>query len=110
MTDIVRQRGDTYADQFAISSKQTGESVNITGFSFLLTLDPEKYPVNSDNNIYQLVGVITDAAGGVVEFSPSAVQSDLVGKNFYDVQMTDAAGKIRTIAKGSYKYVQDITK
>jgi len=33
-----------------------------------------------------------------------------VGGFYYDVQMTDGAGRKRTVLAGKYKYVQDITK
>lgn len=110
MTDITRKRGDTYADEFTIKSASTKLPINITGYTFLLTLDPEKSPATADNNVYQLVGTILDAAAGRVEFAPSALQADLVGSYFYDVQMIDGAGRKRTIITGKYRYVQDITK
>lgn len=109
MTDLTRSRGDTYADIILVVDS-AGAAVDITGFNFLLTLDTSKAPVDSSNNLYQLTGTITSAAGGRVEFAPTALQADLVGSYFYDVQMTDSAGRIRTIASGKYKYVQDITK
>lgn len=111
MTDIERKRGDTYADEFTVTSETTGAAIDITGYTFLLTVDPSKAPANADANLYSLTGVITNAAGGVVEFAPSAVQADQTpGDYWYDVQMTDTSSRIRTIASGQYKYVQDITK
>ena len=110
MTELTRTRGDTHVDEFAITSKKTGAVVDITGASFLLTLSYVSSPYNSAKQIYQLTGTITDAENGVVEFAPSAVQADIVGTFYYDVQMTDALGKIRTIEKGVYTYTQDITK
>lgn len=110
MTDIVRKRGDTYADEFTIKSASTKLPLNITGYTFLLTVDPASNPTSSASNLYQLVGTILDAAAGRVEFAPSATQADRVGSFFYDVQMVDGAGRKRTIVSGKYKYVQDITK
>lgn len=110
MTDITRKRGDTYADEFIIKSKTTKLPSNITGYVFLLTVDPSKTPVDATNNVYQIVGTILDAAAGRVEFAPSALQADQVGAFFYDVQMVDGAGRKRTIEGGKYKYEQDITK
>lgn len=111
MTDITRTRGDTYADEFEIKSQTTGLVINITGHTFLLTVDTMQAPTDSSTNLYQLVGNITDAAAGLVEFAPTAVQADVVpGRYWFDVEMTDDQGRIRTIDSGKYTYVQDITK
>lgn len=110
MADIERKRGDDYADVFTLSSKKTKLPINITGYSFLLTVDPDKAPVDSTNNLFKLTGEIIDAAGGKVGFAPTAVQADRIGSFYYDVQMIDASGKKRTIAEGKYKFIQDITK
>jgi hypothetical protein len=75
-----------------------------------MTLDPSKAPTDNTNNVYQLTGTIVDAPAGKVEFAPDANQADQLGSYYYDVQMTDGAGRIRTIITGKYKYVQDITK
>ena len=107
---IERKRGDTYADEFTVKSKATGLPINITGYTFLMTLDSEKNPSSNTNNLYQLVGTILDAPGGRVEFAPSALQADHLGAYYYDVQMIDGAGRKRTIESDTYIYKQDITK
>lgn len=110
MTDITRKRGDTYADEFAITYKSTGEPVNLTGCTFKLTVDTRKNPTDTSTQIYQLSGTMADPTDGTVEFAPSAIQADRLGYFFYDVEMTDATGKKRTIESGKYVYTQDITK
>lgn len=110
MTDFTRKRGDTYADEFTVTSTTTGAAVDITGYTFKMTLDPSKTPTDATQNIYQLTGTIIDAAAGRVEFAPSSVQADHVGTYYFDVQMIDGAGRIRTIDSGKYVYTQDITK
>jgi hypothetical protein len=109
MTEITRFRGDTYADQFTLKDS-AGVAIDISGYSFTFTLNTEKSPADTANEVYQLTGTITDAPGGKFEFAPSAVQADQVGTFFYDVQMIDGGGGIRTLAKDKYKYTQDITK
>ena len=110
MTDITRKRGDTYADKFIIVSDEGGVVVDITGHTFLLTVDPSEAPTGSGANIFQLTGTITDATAGEVEFAPSVSQADNVGNYFYDLEMTDGSSKIRTIDEGRYTMRQDITK
>lgn len=111
MTDITRKRGDTYADEFMLKSKKTGLPLNITGCTFLLTVDPSAAPVDASLNKYQLTGVIVGAGtDGRVSFAPSDLQANLLGKFYYDVQMIDTSLKKRTIDSGKYAYTQDITK
>lgn len=110
MSDIERKRGDTYADEIVVKSKTTGLPIDITGYAFTMTVDPEKAPLTADNNLYQLTGAIVDAAAGRVEFAPTSTQANQLGKFFYDVQMVDGAGRKRTIVSGKYTYSQDITK
>lgn len=111
MTDLKRERGDTFPDRFAIKKESDGLPLDITGYSFLLTVDPEKYPIDNSNNLFQITGVIVDAANGIVEFAPSAVQADQTPNvYYYDAQLTDQSGRIRTFDRGKYKIIQDITK
>lgn len=108
---ITRKRGDTYPDVFSITLESTGEPLDITGYSFLLTVDPAKAPADDTNNLFQIVGVIEDAVNGQVSFAPSEVQSNQTpGTYYYDGQLTDADGNVRTFVTGKYKIVQDITK
>ncbi|MES2180703.1 MAG: hypothetical protein V4493_01210 [Pseudomonadota bacterium] len=110
MTDITRKRGDTYADGFILKNADTGDVIDITDCTFVLTVDPSKAPVDATNNLYSLVGDITDSLEGKVEFAPDVNQADHVGTFYFDVQMTDGAGRKRTVDSGKYKYIQDITK
>ena len=110
MTDIERKRGDTYADEFELTSESTGLVIDITGYTFLLTIDPEKDPVDDTNNLYQLTGNITDAANGLVEFVPTEANTDLLGRYYFDAQLIGTDGRLRTFDSGKYKFVQDITK
>jgi hypothetical protein len=111
MSNLTRYRGDTRADIITVTRKSTGVAVDITGGSFKLTVDPEQNPTTSTSNLFALSGVIIDALVGTVAFSPSTLQADqLPGAYFYDIQYTDSAGLIETIAKGKYVFLQDISK
>jgi hypothetical protein len=52
VTDITRARGDTYADEFIFKSKKTGLPLDLTGCSFLLTVDQSAAPVDASLNKY----------------------------------------------------------
>jgi hypothetical protein len=108
--DLCFQRGDTLPWTFTIKDS-AGAAVNITGFSFLLTVDPSPEPTTSANNLFQLTGTITFPLSGIVQFEMSSVQADQVpGEYYFDLQMTDGAAKKRTVAKGKFVFEQDITK
>ena len=68
-------------------------------------------PANADANVAELVGVITNAAGGLVEFPLSAPDANLTPKTYYyDMQMTDSGGKVRTVCAGMWIVKQDVSK
>ncbi len=90
---------------------QNGQPLDITGSSFLKTVSAEREPTDTSNQLYQVVGSIVDAAGGVVEFAPTPTQANQApGRYHYDIQMTDAAGRKRTVLAGAFSIKQDITK
>jgi hypothetical protein len=106
---IIRYRGDTAADQFTIT--RDGSVVDITGCTFKLTVNSQKDPTTTINQMFSLVGTVTNGAGGLVEFAPDATEADQApGDYYYDVEMTDAIGAILTADKGRYRFLQDITK
>lgn len=107
--DITRKRGDTFPFRFEIT--QDGAALNITSYTFLMTVDPSSDPPDDTTKNFQLAGVITDAAGGAFEFRPTAGNMNLTPNvYFYDVQMTDSASYITTVVKGKLTIQQDITK
>ena len=110
MSDLERIRGDTYADEFTLRDSTTKQPIDITDYSFYLTLSSEKNPADESSQIYQIAGTIVDAINGKVEFSPTEQQANQLGSFYYDIQMVDGIGRIRTIVKAKYKYTQDITK
>lgn len=107
---LSRSRGDTFADVFVIKSSVTNLPIDVTGCTFLLTVDPDPAPTTAANNILQLTGNVLSATNGQVAFAPNSVQADLVGSFYFDIQMTDSAGSKRTLKYGEYSLRQDITK
>ena len=104
-------RGDTAPWTFTILKADGVTPEDITGFSYLLTVDPSDEPTDAVNNLFQLTGIISTGTDGVVQFNLSAGQADQVpAEYFFDLQQTDTAMRLRTVAKGSFEFKQDITK
>lgn len=108
--DICRAINDTFPFRFNVKYED-GSAVDITGFQFALTVDPSDEPAGSGDNLFSLTGTVIDGPNGIVEFGLSAAEADQTPDTYYfDVQMTDAASKVRTIAKGEWTFSPDITK
>ena len=110
MAKIERFRGDTAADRFTVKD-QAGAVVNITGYSFKLTVNRLKHPPDAVQQLFQVVGTIISGSSGIVEFVPNGTQANqLPGRYFYDVEMVDAAARVTTLEKDEYVFKQDVTK
>lgn len=108
--EICWGRGDSDAKGFVIQDS-AGVAVDITGFSFKLTVSSDRDPPDQVNEQFTIVGVIGVAADGTVSFAPTISDTDITpGKYFYDVEQTDVSSRIKTVIKGRALIVQDITK
>ncbi len=108
--EICWGRGDSDAKGFIIQNS-AGVAVDITGFSFKLTVSSDKDPADQVNEQFSITGVIGVALNGTVSFAPTTVNTDITpGVFFYDIEQTDGSGKIKTVIKGRCKIIQDITK
>ncbi len=103
--DIQRFRGDTDPAIFNISKQ--GKTLDITGSTFKLSVSTVSSPVTAVY-IMQLIGVVEGPLGRV-SFSPTALEADVVGNYYYDVEMTTGT-VVKTIVSGKFKMLQDITK
>lgn len=111
--DLTFYRGDTYPVEYTIKDKTTGLAINITGYTFTMTVNADKDPPGTDttNQLFTVPGSITDAGNGKVEFTPTSTNTDQeAGTYYYDVQMVDGSGNIRTVVKAKFKVTYDITK
>ncbi len=108
--NIEKKRGDTKRHTFTVYKPDGLTVENVSSWSvFLLTIDPEKRPLDATNNLSQIAGAITtDGSDGKISFVPSGTVS--IGKYYYDAQAFDGNGEKTTFAEGRYKITQDITK
>lgn len=108
--DICRTRGDDRPFSIVLKQLSDGTVIDITGRTYILTVNSEDEPVDDTNQKFQLAGVVAVGTDGRVTFSPDVPARDLVvGEYFFDIQET-ATGTIKTIAKGQWDVLQDITK
>jgi len=109
--EIRRLRGDTKPIPKILKSDDTGLAVNITGYTFVLTVDTQQNPPDAVTQQFQISGSIIDGPAGKVQFQPSLGQADQTpGTYWYDIQITEASGAIVTLLKGKWLIRQDITK
>ncbi len=109
--DLCISRGDTAQWTFTILKADGVTPEDITGFSYLLTVDPSDEPTDAVNNLFQLTGIIPTGTDGLIQFSLTTGQADQVPQEyFFDLQQTDTATRIRTVAKGVFEFKQDISK
>lgn len=106
---ITRTRGDTYPFTVTLVD-DAGAVLDLTGASFTLTVNAEEDPDETQLPEFSLTGVVAAPLTGEIEFSMSESDADLVGLHYYDIQMTDVQGYIRTVMRGPFEMRQDITK
>lgn len=112
VTDICVARGDSPVMTFQITDPSDGSVVDITGFTFVLTVDPEPFPADAVNNLFQVTaGPIVGGTTGQVQMQPTTVNTNQpASAYFYDLQMTTLTPSIRTILRGQFQIQQDVTK
>jgi len=108
--DISRKRGDTF--MFSIVFNEGGSPKDFTGYSFKLAVNTDSKPTDVTNQVFQLSGAaITGDASGNVNILVGTSEADQLPKTYYyELEGTDGAGLIRTLAAGKWVVVQDIVK
>lgn len=116
---ITRKRGDTVPDTWQPQDAD-GSYLDPTGFSFRLTVSTLEEPDHSGasptpaTQLFQMVGAIvvgSPLSTTEIHFTPTTGQADQPpGDYFYDLQIIDGAGRIKTPICDEYIIVQDITK
>jgi len=105
---IIRRRGDT--NRIRVCVKGIVNVPDITGASFRFTVNQYPYPAGAQTQIFQVLGDVIDGPNGIVEFPIEDGNEDIAGFYYFDIEMTDPAGTVKTILFGWYHVKQDITK
>lgn len=115
--DFCRRRGATYSIEFTVREEPDddgtpGAVIDITGFAFILTVDPSECPPDDTTKLFDIVGVLDgDPTTGKFTITPLTADADQDPDTyFYDVRQTDAGGAIRFLAVGEWKIIESISK
>lgn len=101
-------RGDTHPGFIFV--KEKGQPKDLTGHNFVMSVSKIQNP-NQEDILFQIAGaVMTPVTDGIVKFQPSSNDVNRTGKFWYDIQMQDNQGNLRTIVKQRMIFTQDITK
>jgi hypothetical protein len=110
MTVITRYRGDTAGDDFYIGDVD-GSVLDLTSYTARLTVNKRYDPKPGDAPLFSIQGIAYSVSEGLFVFPFNEAQADQEpGTYYYDVQIMDGFGNIRTAVKDLYIFVQDITK
>lgn len=110
--EIEYYRGDFYPKVMTIKDKATKIPVDLTGATLVMTVNTEKDPVDTTNELFKISGVIdADPTTGKVSFTPTAENTDQPkAKYWYDISMETAGVSARTIVKAPFVISMDIGK
>lgn len=110
-TAISMYRGDSYPITLRLKDLTSGAVIDLTGCTLLMTVDSLEAPPDDTTKLFEVDGVLdADPTTGKATFTPTSANTATVGSYFYDVQLTDADGNIRTVVKSTFTVSQDITK
>lgn len=108
---ITRYRGDTFRLRITFTDADTGLPIDLTDSTLVLTVNEEERPDDSMEELFFIDGeIVAPATDGVCDFTPTETEADNLGGFYYDVQITDSAGSVRTVLNGPFTFLQDITK
>lgn len=108
--DIERFRGDTEPIVLQLVDTNGVEITDsIASATFILTVSEEAAPTTIPP-VFTINGTSIDDTAKTVNFLFTTADADNFGAFYYDVQMTDSLGVIRTILNGLMLFEQDITK
>ncbi len=106
---LTRKRGDTKSIGMTLKDSD-GAVIDVTGYTFSLSVNSDEEPLNTANELFTSVGTIVDGPNGKISFPVSVSDADNVGEFFYDAQLIDTATEKLTFLRGSFLMTQDIGK
>lgn len=104
-------RGDTVIIPLVFTD-EGGEALNITGYTFWLTMKSSTDDADDDAALQVTVSDHTDPSAGKTTITLSAEQTAGLepGKYYYDIQMVSALGVVTTLELSKVKVSADVTR
>lgn len=110
MSRLSVYRGDDKTFNFTFKYSN-GAAVDITGWTIFFTVKEKEADSDDDAKIATEVTSHTDASGGLSTLSITDSDTNLTPKKYYyDFQVKKADGLIRTLVKGDFTVLTDITR
>ena len=103
-------RGDSWPFVVTITDRTTSTPLDITSYTFKLTVDRKANPSSEGTKLFNVTGVVIDGPNGKVKFTPISANHGTAGNYYYDIQMSGAGNVVKTIVKSQYIINQDISK
>jgi hypothetical protein len=89
----------------------SGNAIDITGFTFWLTVKVRETDADADAVIQKKVTSLSNPTQGIMQFSLDTDDTDIdVADYQYDIQMKSSAGAITTLVRGTFIILQEITQ
>ena len=97
--ELMVDRGTTFNATIVITNNATGESLNISGYSFASQIRKSYYSANATANI---TCSINSAANGnlALAMANSVTAGIAPGRYVYDIRMTDTANVVTRVVEG----------
>ena len=111
MTNDVKQYlGDTKVITLTLTD-QDDQPINLTGATVYLTIKKSARDADTEAVLQKTVTTHSSPTTGetVINISPADTRDKKAGKYYYDIQLTEAEGKVTTINIGRWELLQDIT-
>jgi len=107
--DIYVVRGDTKTQRITVKDS-AGSAIDVTGYSAKLSVNTQDEPTDETNQLFEITGVLTTPASGIIDFPLSAANAKQVpDEYYYDIQIVTDAGVVCTVAAGRWVVGSDIT-
>ena len=111
--DIKYYRGDTEPIIVKVTDSQ-GNGINLTGYSFILTVDSRSAPDDTSTRLFTINGTVDPDQStneGIVRFPMTEAESNQEpGTYYYDIQRIDTESHKKTLCKYRFFITQDLTK
>ena len=109
MSDLSIYRGDDATITLTVKDS-SGSVVDITGFTFWITVKVNASDSDENASIQKTVTNHTDPTNGetqiILDNNDTAIN---IGSYIYDIQMKDGNEKITTLTKGAFRILRDVT-